>query len=230
MKEEEKYTRKIKQKWTRWLKKDLFSEFWYLLKLKKIYEIMLNIFKNAEKYPENNWSYWYVKHTYTDAIIASIYRITDMRSRKDVISLYRLLNEVKDNRRLISRKAYTRITGNKWKNSIYYGLEKDRLNNEFTQVAAGGAYIRPSIVRRDISQIKKIYKEIKNFRHKFVAHHAYDQRRYRKIPTFPEVNDFVKQLYDIFSKYYLLITGGAVVINIDRDEEEIKADLAAIFK
>jgi len=267
---EEKYTRKIRQKWTRWLKKDLFSEFWYLLKLKEIYEIMSNIFKNAEKYPENNWFYWYVKHTYTDTIISGIYRLIDRRN--DIISLSNLLIDVvpaikllkgdehkckllkaadlkygasgqkqiesscvylkgiKPNWKLISRRAYTRITRDKYRDEIDYRDKKSELNDEFTKYAGAGEYISPCKVCSDIRRIRKIYKRIEIIRHKFVAHHAYDQRRYRKIPTFLEVNDFVKQLYDIFSKYYLLITGGSVVINIDQDVTEIKEDLAAIFK
>lgn len=216
-----------KQKWIKWLKQDLLPEVSYLLKLKTIYKTMGDIFENTKKYPKNNWFYWYAAQAHTAAVVAGIYRLIDARPKNDVISLYKLLNEVKDNPQLVSRRSYTRLPRNSYRDRFDYRIEKRRLNNEFTDRAGNGDCIEHLKVRQDIQHIKEISKKIEKFRHKFIGHHAYNQRQCKLKPTFKEAHDCIDQLNDIFKKYYLLITGDSIITN---EMNDVRNDLVLFFK
>jgi len=214
-----------KQKWKRWLKKDLRPEIRYLMTLKIVYKKMTEVFTDSQKYPEKTYIYWYIAQVHSASIVAGIYRLIDKRG--DVVSLYRLLTEVKNNPELVSRCAYTRLPA-RYPNHTRNYLNKNGLNKEFTQMAGNGKYINRSIVDRDIKQIDNISDRVGKFRHKFIGHHADNQRHYRVMPTFKQAHDCVDELERIFNKYYQLITGTFIINNIDI--QGIEDDISSFFK
>jgi len=219
--------RNKKQRWKRWLEKDLFPEIRYLIKLKTVYKKLEDIFVGSKKYPEKSYFYWYLGQVHSATAITGLYRLID--KRKDVVSLINLLGDVKVYPELVSRRAYTRLA-NIPRNDIAFTDEKKRLNKEFTQRAGNGLYINPSIINKDIKQIESLSKIIKKIRHKFIGHHAYNQRRYRTKPTFKQTYDCIDEFEKIFRKYHLLITGGDIKVISNYEKQKIENDLALIFK
>jgi|GEM_PF-3548542 len=213
-----------KQTWKRWLKKDLLPEIRYLMTLKIVYRKMAEIFANSQKYPANSYLYWWAGQVHSASIVAGIYRLID--KRPDVISLHRLLIEVKENPELISRRAYTRWPV-KYPNHTRNILAKSRLNREFTQMAGSGKHLNRSVVDLDIKQIDNISDKLEKFRHKFIGHHASNQRRYRAMPTFKQAHDSIDELERIFNKYYQLISGTYIINNVDI--QGIKDNISSFF-
>lgn len=156
---------------------------------------MEDIFVESQIYPEKSYLYWYLGQVHAASIVSGVYRLID--ERNDVVSLLRLLIEVKKYPKLVSRRAYTRLIRRLYRDKFDYRFEKCRLNKEFTQRAGNGQYINPLIVNGDIKQIESVSKKITRFRHKFVSHHAYNQKRYRAKPTFRQVHDCIDKLAEI---------------------------------
>ena len=219
--------RNKKQRWKKCLEKDLLPEIRYLIKLKIVYKKLEDIFVGSKKYPEKSYFYWYLGQVHAASIVSGVYRLID--ERKDVVSLLRLLVEVYKYPELVSRRAYTRLTRNLYRDQFDYREEKRRLNNEFTDRAGNGQYINPSILNGDIKQIESVSKKIARFRHKFVSHHAYNQKRYRLKPTFKQAHDCVGRLADIFHKYRLLIIGSGTEIIENWEIRKIENDILKIF-
>ena len=103
-----------KQRWKRWLEKDLLSEIRYLIKLKIVYKKLEDIFVGSKKYPKKSYFYWYLGQVHSAATIAGLYRLID--KRRDVVSLLRLLIEIKkilnwfhDALILVLQEIYTEI-------------------------------------------------------------------------------------------------------------------------
>jgi hypothetical protein len=130
---------------------------------------------------------------------------------------------------LVSRRSYTRLTRNLYRDRFGYRFKKRRLNKEFTQKAGNGPYINPLIVKKDIKQIESLSKIIKKFRHKFIGHHAYNQRRYKAKPTFKQSHDGIDKLAEVFEKYFLLITRTGMTVVNDLEKDDIENDLNMIF-
>jgi hypothetical protein len=130
---------------------------------------------------------------------------------------------------LVSRRAYTRLTRNSYRDRFDYREEKRRLNKEFTQRAGNETYINPSIVNKDIKHIESLSKTIEKFRHKFIGHHAYNQKRCRLKPTFKEAHDCIDEFAEILQKYYMLITGNGIEIVADWEIGRIENDILKIF-
>ena len=110
-----------KQRWKRWLEKDLLSEIRYLIELKIVYKKLEDIFIGSQEYPEKSDLYWYLGQVHSVSIVTGFYRLID--KRKDVVSLLRLLVEVKKYPELVSRRAYTRLA-NIPRNDIAFTDEK----------------------------------------------------------------------------------------------------------
>ncbi len=106
----------IINKWKRWVENDLRAEIEYLLELKAIYTTLGKNFKNSGKFPEKNILYRYLGMVHSAAISTGIYRLIDVGP--DVVSLVSLLNEVKNNPQLISRRTYTHLNLNNMNNFV----------------------------------------------------------------------------------------------------------------
>ena len=216
-----------KQRWKKWLRQDIVSEIRYLTKLEIVNKKLSEIFEMSESCPKKSYFYWYIRHVHSASVAAGFYRLIDIR--RDVISLKKLLHEVRQAPELVSRRAYTRLPM-KARNAIDQKLEKQHLNEEFTKMAGSGQYVDPEIVSRDIKRIENISKKIEKFRHKFIGHHAYNQKRHKIAPTFEEAYGCVQQLTEIFKKYHLLITQSDIDVIADWEKQNIENDLASFFK
>jgi len=216
----------IKRKWKRWLEDHIRPEIEYLLRLKAIYKTLGKIFTNSKRYPQRSTFYWYLGVTYSTSIVAGIYRLID--NRNDVISLLRLLNGIKQNPELISRRAYTRLNL-KNESDFTRACEKRRLNEEFTEWAGSGEYIDSEIVTKDLQRINEVSKPLVKFRHKYIGHHAYNQKSWKgKIPTYRDVHKCIDELTKIFRRYYLLITH--CNWNLTDKINDIKREINAFFE
>lgn len=216
-----------KQRWKKWLVKDLLPEIRYLIKLKLAYKKLEKIFMRSKKYPKGSQFYWYLGQVHAASIASGIYRLID--KRKDSVSLFRLLNEVKEYPELVSRRSYTRLKKGLYIEKFDYRNMKLSRNKEFTDRAGKSRYINLSIVNKDIRQIKSGSKIIEEFRHKFVAHHAYNQKLYKTKPTYKQAHDYIDKLAEIYKKYYQLITGRPIEIIDDWEIKTVKNDIAKIF-
>lgn len=219
--------RHLKQKWKRWLINDLLPEIRYLLKLKTVFRKLSEVFSDINKYPKNNYFYWYIGRVHSATVVTGLCRMMD--ERKDVVSLVRLLNEIKENPELISRRAYTCIK-QKYREPRHYNFVKRRLDNEFSKMAGKGSFLDPRIIESDLKRIKKITAKTIQYRHKFIGHHAYNQRIYKKTPKLLDIHTCFDNFEKIFRRYFLLITGGDIEVYGDLEVRDIEKDINQIFK
>lgn len=216
-----------RRKWRRWLQEDLRSEIAYLQTLKIVYKKLADIVVRSSAYPKINHFYWYIGQAHSAATVAGIYRLVDTRS--DVVTLRRLLIEIENKPKLVSRRAYTRLKV-KDRDKVRRAVEKKHLNKEFTQLAGNGQHLKATTVSRDINRLDYIRRKIENLRHKYIAHHAHNQKRYKVKQTFKQTHACIDELETIFRKYHQLVVGGDIHITSNCERQDIENDIDLIFQ
>lgn len=216
-----------RRRWRRWLKKDLLSEIAYLKALKIVFKKLADIVERSSLSLKMSHFYWYIGQVHSAATAAGIYRLVDTRS--DVVTLRRLLTEIENKPELVSRRAYTRLKVRDTDRGRLT-VEKKHLNKEFTRLAGNGKYLKPAIVSKDANRLDSIRRKIENLRHKYIAHHAYNQKCFKITQTFKQTHACIDELELIFEKYHQLIAGGYVQVISNTEIQAIESDIDLIFQ
>ncbi len=126
---------------------------------------------------------------------AAVRRQTDRDPR--VISLARLLVEIKDDPSRLSRERFV---------SQYDLDQQERGDQVFTSQFAGevGDHVDPALVETDLQRLEDNALEITTYVNRHVAHA--DARPMQTLPTYAELNSAIDTIGDLFKRYYTLVT------------------------
>jgi hypothetical protein len=187
----------LRRKWRRWLK-IIDNDLGWLLTSHDIFNEVKKIMKANKKIQSPALFYRWIKDNYAARVAIGIRRLVD--SDKRAISLYRLIEDISQNRHAITRNYYIGRYRNK--RSIKDGLADKDFNNFANK---GELLINEKKLDRDMKGLKRETERIKIFANKWVAH--YDlKHRIRRMPTFEDVEKAMKVIDDIRMKYHLLLT------------------------
>jgi hypothetical protein len=187
-------------KWLRWIEK-IKGETQTLLINKAVHEKYLDIVKaNPEIQSPSDFHEWTIRN-YGSFMIMAVRRQLDTDS--DVISLKRLLEELRDNSTLLTKE---------WFRTFYEGMA-DNLpippsgfaDADFESNAGTFDYFDPEIAEVDLAKLDKLGKNIRKFANKKIAHNT----SVEVIVTFNEINAFVEEFEIVVKKYILLFTASA---------------------
>jgi hypothetical protein len=170
----------------------LLSNYW-------IYNQIKEIVKQNKNIQDNNVIFAWMSMVCLDSIVIGIRRQTDRR--KGSISLIKLLENIKNNPRLISRRRYVAIYGPM--REIHPGIKLDHGNNDFDKlVGEGKEFIDPAIPGSDIVSLREKAKKIEDYANKVIAHR--DKSQFEYFPTHSEIQDCLDYLEALLKKYLLL--------------------------
>lgn len=185
------------QKWLRWIDQ-IKDDTEALFINKAIHERYLEIVKvNPDIQAPSDFHEWTIRN-YGSYMVMGIRRQLDTDS--DVVSLKRLLEELKDNPGLLTKK---------WFRTLYSGLEgkmpipaESFADGDFERHAGKLEYFDPQIAESDLSKLEELGKNIMTFANKEIAHNT----SVKVSITFNEINAFFKVFEEIVKKYILLFT------------------------
>ena len=124
--------------------------------------------------------------------------------RDDVVTLGRLLTELRDHPEVMTRQRYVAPypTGSQWIG-----------DSEFTDTWAGteGEHLDPAIVHADLDGLRSgATRLVKHYVNKEVAHH--DEQGAATIPTFADLDDAIDNLGTLLTRYGTLLTGSNLAV------------------
>jgi len=190
------------QKWVRWIN-EICNDTQDILSNKEIYDQYLEMVKtNKEIQSPSDFHEW-TSRNYGSYIVMAIRRQLD--DDNDVISLKRLLMELKQSPQLLTKKWFKSLYSNS-ANKLPIPLEAFA-DSDFEKEAGSMEYFDPSIAETDLSKLEALGKAITRYASKQIAH----KTKIKSKLTFSEINKFLKEFEDIVKKYILLFTGAGYV-------------------
>jgi AbiU2 len=139
---------------------------------------------------------------YAEAQAVAVRRQSDTNSR--TASLAGVMNAIKTKPAILSRESYV---------SHFEGELLEVGHCDFNSWAcADGSHIEPAMVERDLAFLLNASAEIKTYVDKFIAHHDRN-RNGVTVPTFSELDKAIEVLFDLFKKYYLILTATALALD-----------------
>lgn len=136
---------------------------------------------------------------YSEAQAVAVRRQSDTDSR--TASLAHVMNAIKTKPAILSRESYV---------SHLEGELLEVGHCDFNSWAcADGSHIEPAMVESDLASLLKATAGIKTYVDKFIAHNDRD-RNGVTVPTFSELDKAIDVLFDLFLKYYLIVTATAL--------------------
>ena len=137
---------------------------------------------------------------YSEAQAVAVRRQSDTNSR--TASLAGVMNAIKTKPAILSRESYV--------SHLEGELLLEVGHCDFNSWAcADGSHIEPAMVERDLAFLLNATAEIKTYVDKFIAHHDRN-RNGVTVPTFSELDKAIEVLFDLFKKYYLILTATAL--------------------
>ena len=184
---------KIRAKWIEWIG-IIHGNIEELLTSQHIYKTYLEIVKNNPEVQSPSDFHDWVRKNYASAVAIHIRRELDMGS--DVVSLKKLLSEMRDNPQVITRE---------WYKGLYKGSNAEGFaSGTFNTVAGTGDTFDSKIAIQDIEKLEQLGKHIKDYATSRIAHNI--QKPLEKDPTYDDLDIFIKEYESIMTKYILLFT------------------------
>ncbi|PJB21427.1 MAG: hypothetical protein CO114_05370 [Euryarchaeota archaeon CG_4_9_14_3_um_filter_38_12] len=178
------------EKWNKWLD-TIYSDVQGLLVNRYIYQEVQKIIQANPKIQVESSFYEWMGYVYATAAVIGVRRQLD--KDKSSISFIRLLEEIRNKPKIVSRERYISL----YSNSI---LPKDFANHDFdTLVGKDRAYIDPQRVGKDIDLLYKKAEKIKKFVNKRIAH--FDKSDFKNLPTNAELDGCLDYLEKLLKKY-----------------------------
>jgi hypothetical protein len=192
------------KKWKEWLQ-IIGQEIGSLLMAKTIHEYLwTNVVDNNDELKKKHDLFFdWLKTNYATRITIEIRRLTDRRT--DVISLRSLLEDIYSKPDIISREWFVA------QYSDEFPFERDIPNHDYNRFADSSRdqYLSTSKIENDIRLLEDQTEKIVRFANKFIAHHDRKQGQHT-IPTYEEAYSVIKQIDDLYCKYYLLLNQGGM--------------------
>ena len=183
-----------RRKWRRWLDR-LYPEIQSLVIARHIYlKVGAIVQHNSRIQTPGDFAAW-ITRNYVLATSVSVRKLCDRRS--DSISLYRLLDEIRRDPSVVTRRTFLQL----------YSVEDRCLaHRSFDRIAGTGrARLPASVVELDIQVLKRTERGIRRYVNKYAAH--LDARNVRRrLPTFADLDSCVDQLHRLYVKYERLLS------------------------
>lgn len=162
--------------------------------------IQRHIFREVRKIIEANSAihgdstfYDWMAEVYATSAVIAVRRQVDRHPKS--ISLARLLEEIKKNPKILSRRSFVSKYN---KDMKYVG------HHDFDEWSGPGrAYVSPRVIGKDLTLLKQKAARLRKFANKRIAH--YDRASFRKLPTFAQLSDCLDCLEELLKKYLLLL-------------------------
>lgn len=184
------------KKWLRWresIHKDIIEllekrdTFWGIQEIIKS-NVYSEICKSSRAHV-----YEYIGHTYVAYITIGIRR--QIKVDKDSISFLRLLTEISENPKILSREYYV---------GLYRSSPKEFAHRDFDQFCGDSRdHISPDMVKSDIAALKEIVSRVETFADRRIAHH---DRREPDLPRFKDIDESLDKIGEMYKKYHLALT------------------------
>jgi len=188
-----KYMKQKLEKWLKWIE-IIHKDAEDLLQSQYIFSQYIEIVKNNPTIQRPEDFHWWVRNNYVSYVAISIRRQVEYKDQ-DIISLGKLLNELKQNPEIISRE---------WFKSLYKGsIAADWADSDFNRVAGSGDHFDAKIAEKDLSSLILLAEGITKFADRKIAHSS---KQPVPIVKFAEVDSFIKEFEEILKKYILLFT------------------------
>lgn len=141
----------------------------------------------------------WVVHNYLDSIASGVRRLSDRDDRTN--SLVRFLTDVEEEVESLSRD---------WWMSMAIPGEKDTREKRFDELSNGGDHINPQLVLQDRELVVEACRKLKAYVDTHIAH--LDAGRDRiEMPTIGDAHAAVRAVYEVYHRWFQVITGKALV-------------------
>jgi len=184
-------------KWIKWvdvIHKDTES----ILLNKEIHSRYLEIVKaNIDIQSPSDFHEWSIRN-YGSYVVMAIRRQLDCDN--DVISLKRLLTELKDSPQLLTKKWFRSLYSSS-DNNLPIPIESFA-DGDFESHAGSMEHFDPAIAETDLLKLETLGKTIAHYANKQIAHRT----KVKTSVTFSEINAFLEEFENILKKYILLFT------------------------
>ncbi len=220
------------QRWQQWIE-EICDQVAYLFVFRHIYKVVRQIVaSNPHLRKEPNIFWWWLDYAYATTMLMGLRRLGD-RS-KEVISLYRLLDDIRNHPKVLSRERYRRLRESLWKqpNVVSNALVRQtakmtvsqKANEVFDELCGHGKpHIDPKVVEEDLKRLDEAMKKVRELADKRLAH--YDRKPPQRQPTHKDIDECLDLISEILRKYHRLMKGGDISLM-----PVINHDWTAIFK
>ncbi len=184
-------------KWINWIN-EIRNETENMLLNEEIHRQYFEIVKNNKEIQSPSDYHEWTSRNYGSYVVMAIRRQLD--NDKDVVSLKRLLSEIKQSPQVLTKQ---------WFRSLYKNAtDVTSLPNEFfadgdfEKNAGSMEYFDPKIAEADMLRLEELGKTIIRYANKQIAHRT----KIKPTVTFSEINKFLNEFESIVKKYILLLT------------------------
>ncbi len=208
------------QKWIRWLKV-IEDEIMQLLIAKDIFWAVQKLIRGNKKIQKPSSFYQYLGYTYISYIVMGIRRQTKIDQQS--ISLARLLKDIADNYKKITREYYKELYKNlPISHLVPPGDLGDQDFDEFCS-QPGDQNISMEMPINDLCILRTQCQILEDYADKRIAHS--DKRGIKNIPKFHHVDESIDMFKKLYIKYHKVLNGPFIL-----DMEPIfQYDWQAIF-
>ena len=180
------------KKWIDWLKV-LHDEIQQLVLAKDTFWEVQEIIKANKKIQKPSSFYKYLGNTYVSHSVIGMRRQLKVDSQS--ISLARLLTEMAETPKVVSRKYYKAMYAD--------SVVKDFADKDFNRFAAPrAAHISKDMVLADLKTLRDAGRKLEEYADRRVAHR--DKRDIKSPPRFKDGDAFIELLDRLYVKYHLL--------------------------
>lgn len=137
--------------------------------------------------------YEWMAAVYSDSGLMAVRRQRDKDSRS--ISLARLLSEIVDYPRVLSRERFVGLYRPELQNVAHHEFDR--------HVASGANHIHPTVAQTDLDALHKRTQDVERYGTKRVAH--FDEKGPKNIPTFQELDDALDLIHALRVKCLFLL-------------------------
>ena len=193
------------ERWCNWIEL-IKREIWELFYLHFIFTEVQTIITDNQLLSANpNYFFGWLRDVF--AYSSSMYVRRQSDRRGDVISFYKLLDEIHRHPGLLTRGHFLKAWGYD-ETEGHFAHTAKRIGDELFDeaVGAGRNCLTKAQVKTDIDTLVNRVKLIEEYSKTFVAHRS-QKPMASSLPTFKDLKDTMRFLESLLQKYYLLIKG-----------------------
>jgi AbiU2 len=207
-------------KWTRWIDGPIRANVLATHRHRYAWREVAQIIQEHGQLPPSFW--WeFMADTYAVTQSVAIRRIAD--THKDVASLGKLIEEIRDDAQRISRTFWLGLWSDPDHLPSAWIAEKGWTDQYAGQV---GMHLDPAIPAADFDALRKAAAKVSGYVDRHVAHADASAVSAEVTVTFRELHEVIDVIGNLFGKYYNLLTAGVYV----RLVPEIQGDWKAVFR
>jgi hypothetical protein len=186
-------------KWSRWLE-TIKSQLYVTAQSRLVFREIFEIIHTNPALPEESLVYEQLGLWYADSVLMGVRR--QAKSKPQSISLRRLLEELRDNASIVTRKYWVGL----WAG---HPLESgaDRRFDKFA--GKGGAHVDPRMIQSDIDGLQAQLNKCETYVDKRLAH--FDKGASPSTPTYRQLDEALLALEKSLQKYYNMVTANAIM-------------------